>query len=162
GNAIEMRIVDAASPFSYFMTSESGGSAIVVWTVVAALLVLSEREQGQARRRALLLASLIAGLSYGFKAQMFLLMAPAYCAALMLPATSHPRGRRLAAVAITAAAAAAVFFSWRAPLTRGLPLLTPGLFARLYVFPALGPARLGVAGAWLTATLERLPSWLAD
>src|SRR5205814_5142849 len=50
---------------------------------------------------------------------------------------------------VTAAAVAAVFFSWRAPLNRGTPLLTPGLFASVYVRPALA-ASLGPLGTALS------------
>jgi hypothetical protein len=161
GNGLEGRIVDAASPFSFFMTSESGGSAIVLWTTIAALLLLSDREQGAAARRALLLASALAGLSYGFKAQVFLLMAGGYGCALLLLYVRDRRRELIAALLVTLAAAAAVFLSWRAPLTRGLPHLTPGLFAQLYVVPTLTPERLGFVGEALSRALGLLPAVLA-
>ena len=169
GHALEGRVVDAASPFSFFLTSESGGSAIVVWTTIAALLLLRERDQAAARR-CLLLASLLAGLSYGFKAQSFLLMAAGYCGALLLLALRERRREEVAALLLTLLAAAAVFFSWRAPLGRGLPLLAPGLFAELYVAPALGLAAvpgplagllLTVLGVWKMLALSPVvPAWL--
>lgn len=161
GNLTEGRFVDAASPFSYFMTSESGGSGIVVWTTIAALLLLRERVAESDRRRVLMLASVLAGLSYGFKAQMFLLMAGAYAAALLLVWTRERDRVLLAALAVMAAVAAAIFFSWRAPLSRGLPRFTPGLFAELYVRPALAGPRLGALGRALTAALDRMPAVLA-
>ncbi len=162
GNLTEGRFVDAASAFSFFMTNESGGSGIVVWTTIAALLFLRERLTGTDRRRTLMLASALAGLSYGFKAQAFLLMAAAYGAALVVVWARDRDPALPAAAALTLGSAATVFFSWRAPMSRGLPLLTPGLFARLYVRPALAADRVGGLGAALASGLDRLPSGLAD
>src|SRR5205814_2315993 len=161
GHVTEGRIVDAASPFSFFMTSESGGAAIVVWTTIAALLLLRDRLPAPERRRVLIVASAFAGLSYGFKAQTFLLMAAAYGLALVILWMRDGDRDLPAALLVMAAAAAAVFFSWRAPLNRGTPLLTPGLFASLYVRPALAATRLGALGAALSSGLDRLPGTLA-
>jgi hypothetical protein len=162
GNLLEGRVVDAAAPFSFFLASESGGAAIVVWTTVAALLALRERAAPADRARVLMLASAVAGLAYGFKAQTFLLMAPAYGAALVLLWRRDRDRSLLAALAVTAGAAAAVILSWRAPLVRGVPLFTPGRFAEVYVRPALTGARLGAPGAWISAGLDRLPAGLGD
>jgi hypothetical protein len=149
GHALEGRIVDAASPFSFFLASESGGSAIVVWSAIGALLLLSERDPDTGRR-SLMLASLLAGLSYGFKAQSFLLLAAGYCAALVLVALRDRRRDLISPLLLTLAAALAVFLSWRAPLTLGVPQLAPGLFAQLYVLPSLSAERLGSVGEALS------------
>jgi hypothetical protein len=93
---------------------------------------------------------------------MFLLMAGAYGAALLLLFARDRRRDFLWALVITAFTAAAVFFSWRAPLTFGLPRWTPGLFAEQYVLPALSERRVGVAGARLLGGLHRLPTAAAE
>jgi len=161
GHALEGRIVDAASPSYFFLTSESTGSATVLWLTISILLLIAHRDGGLADRRALLLASALAGLSYGFKAQIFLLMTGAFGASALLFLIRERRREYAWALLMVAAGAAFVFFSWRAPLTRGLPRFTPGLFAEIYMYPALAADRWAIVRDGIGGTLQKLPAGVA-
>jgi hypothetical protein len=134
----------------------------VVWVAVFCLLVLRERTESSAvASRALLLASSIAGLSYAFKAQLFLLFGGAY--ALAVVAALRRLGARTAVLNLfaLAGAAAALFVLSRGPGATPTVEWRPGLFVERYVVPnllgggteaerALGAA---LAGDGVSATL---------
>jgi hypothetical protein len=139
--------------------SLSGGAGGAVWAAVAALLALHGRlEDDRARQRALLLAALVAGLSYGYKAQTFLIFAPAFVAAVLLSRAGPLRGRLLALAACAGAALALFALSPR--ITAGSVVFSPGLFGRqagqAALFPGLGSVEAGLLATPI-ALLLRLP-----
>ncbi|HEV7498710.1 MAG TPA: hypothetical protein VGQ33_01850, partial [Vicinamibacteria bacterium] len=94
-------------------------------------------------RRALLAAAALAGLSYAFKAQLFLLFGGAFGLAI-LALFLRDRARALvAAAALTALVFAAVFALSRVGGSTATVQWRPGLFADLYIYPNLrrDPAR---------------------
>ncbi|MBN2370312.1 MAG: hypothetical protein JXO72_07485 [Vicinamibacteria bacterium] len=160
--ALDQRFSAATTPFFFLRTSESGGGAIAVWSGIAALLALSERSRGFERRYALILASALAGVSFGFKAHLFLLLGTAYVLALGVAFWRDRSKIHLLALAVLMLTTAVVFLSWRAPGDYGFPRFTPGMFARLYVYPVLAEDPWPVVRATLLGPLRALPSGLAD
>ena len=132
--ALGPRIVAGPSPYYFFARNESGGGAIVVWAVVAFLLALYERHRHPA---AVAAAAVAAGVAFGFKAQMFLLFAPPFFLALGWMFLRERRRHVAAAVALGLGAFALVFWAARGQGPLGTLHFTPGLFVRLYVYPAL-------------------------
>ena len=132
-------------PLEFVLRSTSGGAGTLVFVAVAALLAAAR----PAERRPLLLAAALAGIAYGVKAQMFLMLGVAFLVLLAALAlrTRSPR---------TAWTALAVFLGCSAPLALigraserlGRPHLVPGLFAQECGFgPLLAP--YGFAALWL-------------
>jgi len=148
------RIVAGPSPYYFFARNEPGGGAIVVWAVVGFLLALYERQR---HPRALVLAAVVAGLAFGFKAQMFVLFAPAFFLALGVLLLRERTRAVAAAIAFGLAAFAAMFVTARGRGPLGTLHFTPGLFVRMYVHPALA----GDPWPWihrdLLGFLARLP-----
>jgi hypothetical protein len=138
--------------FEFFLRSVSGGSGVLVWGAVAVLLAAHRRGKGVS---AIMLAGGLAGLSYGFKAQMFLLLGIAFVVALGI---LYLRGERRAAfLALSACAAVFVALSmtWRTGGRLGRLVLAPGLFVReCGLMPLLD--WLNPTGAWLMGTLLAL------
>ncbi len=160
--ALDMRFASAPTPFYFIRVSESGGGAVVVWTAVAALLALRADALTIHRRWALSLAALLAGLSFGFKAHIFLLMGSAFVGALAAAVVRRRQPDHLLALLLIGASAAALHFSWRGTGALGLPHFTPGLFAELYVYPALAKDPWGLVHNTLLEALRRLPRSTAD
>jgi hypothetical protein len=150
------RFVVGPSPHYDFLRNEAGGGGLVVWAGVLCLLALADRIRaaGGAAFRPLLLACLLAALSFGFKAQLFLLLAPALALSLLVAERSRRTPLLLLGMALVCAA---LFLLARKPDSPPTTLeWRPGLFAELYVLPLLrrDPSRFvkSLAGA-----LDTLP-----
>ena len=130
--------------------SLSGGAGGAVWAGVAALLALHGRlDDARARQRALVLAGTLAGLSYGYKAQTFLIFAPAFCLAVILSQSGAVRARFLALAACAGAVLA--LFALNPRITAGSVVFAPGLFGQQSGLAARFTS-LGAVEAGLLAT----------
>lgn len=129
------RLVATVSPYYFFSRNESGGGGVVVWAAVAALLALYQRH---GERSALILAGTLAGVAFGFKAQMFLLFGPALFLVLAWTAWRRRETAAGAGLILGLAAFGLCFLASRGHGPLGTLQITPGLFARLYVYPRLG------------------------
>jgi hypothetical protein len=138
----------------------SGGAGAAVWAAVLSLLALHGRlEDERGRQRALLLAGTLAGLSYGFKAQTFLIFAPAFGLALLFGLFGAQRTRLLALAACAGAALA--LFALNPRITAGSVVFAPGLFGNQWgraaaIFPSLGSVAAGILATPI-ALLSKLP-----
>jgi hypothetical protein len=161
GYAFEVRFNDrfvvGPAPHYDLVRNEAEGGGLVIWATVLCLLALADRlrREGQDASRPLLLACLLAGLSFGFKAQLFVLFGPALVVALLIGGGWRPA---LRGGIVIAAVCGLLFWLAHKP---GSPATTvgwrPGLFAELYVFPYLRRD----PWAWvrqLGAALEALPA----
>lgn len=141
-SAMNDRVVVGPPPLYDFLRNEPEGGGLALWATIFCLLALSDRSRLQAgdsvrHRRLLLTVSCLAGLSYAFKAQLFLLFGGAYAAAL---AVSWLRDRaRLYLQALAAMGLTFLVFFWLSRGSGGVATLqfTPGLFAEWYIYPNL-------------------------
>lgn len=168
--ALELRLeglgLNTLNSLSYFIRSESGGGAIAVWAVVLALLALDQASASKSRtllgRPALSAAVLLAGLSFGFKAQAFALLAPALLLGLSAGFLYTKRSELLAAAALLCLVAGTVLLEARREGGLGALSFSPGAFATAYVLPAL--ARRPIFGFDLGSQIARLADparWVA-
>jgi hypothetical protein len=153
------RLRDALFSLEGTGQSLSRGAGGAVWAAVAALLALHGRlDDDRARRRALLLGGLLAGLAYGCKAQNFLVFAPAFGLALLLTRSQELRTRLLALSAC--AGAALMLFALSPRITAGGAVFAPGLFGQqsgqAALFPSLGQVTAGLLATPI-ALFWRLP-----
>jgi hypothetical protein len=136
-------------PLEFLVRSTSGGAGILVFVTVAALLAAA---RSPADHRPLLLAAALVGLSYGVKAQMFLMLGGAFVLLIALLTRRGLAARHgLTALALVAACATPLALSGRADTRLGRPHLVPGLFARECgfgpLFSDLGPTALWLFGS---------------
>ena len=128
------RVLSLPSAFFTFQRNESNGGGVVAWSAVAALLALYQRHRAPA---SLWVASCLVGLAAGFKAQMFVVFAPAF-GLVLLWFLLRTRAREWWVALLLAAVAFGVTFAaaqGAGPL--GELSYTPGLLARRYVYPTL-------------------------
>lgn len=145
-------------PLEFLMRSVSGGAGIVLWVTVAALLAAWSRPgmppaggAGTRSRGLLLLAAALAGLSYGVKAQMFLLLGGALLLALGALALAGRARAAFEAGLVLAGCAAPLVSSWHTSSSLGALHFSPGLFAREAGTASLFSS-LGDPAAWLLGT----------
>jgi hypothetical protein len=132
-------------PLEFLLRSTSGAGGTLVFTAVAALLAVAARRDS---KDALVLAAGLAGIAYGVKAQMFLLLGGAFALSLLLLAWRERRREPLVALAVMAACALPLAVTGRTGSRLGTPHFEPGLFARECGFgPLLGG--LGSSALWL-------------
>lgn len=136
------RVVVGPPPHYDVIRNEAEGGGVVVWAIIAALLVLHDRARSTGiedsrGERPLLLACLLAGLSYAFKAQLFLLFGGALALALVLLLVRDRSRLLLRGLALTALAFAAMFWLSRGEGSMATVQWRPGLFAEMYIYPNL-------------------------
>ncbi len=127
----------------YVFWGESGGSALLVWAAVFLLLVYHDRDPRRAPW-ALLVASLLAGSSYGIKAHVFLIFGGAYFLALFLHALRERTFRSLGLVALGVSVVLALVLAWAPEGRFGYPHLSPGAFVRAHVLPSMEKVKEGL------------------
>jgi hypothetical protein len=152
--ALAERLVSGPSPYYFFLRNEAGGAAVVLWAAVAALLVLHQELRVAP---ALLLAGVLAGLGFGFKAQMFVLFGGAFFLAAALLFVRDRRRDSAAAAGLALVAFTASFLLARGHGPLGTLHFTPGLFAELYVYPSLAADRWGAIRDGLLAFFRGVP-----
>jgi len=140
--AFDGRFIVGPPPHFDLLRNEAEAGGLLVWTAVACLLALHDRVKAQpetARGAAapFWLACALAGLSYGFKAQLFLLLGGAFGLALLLWLLRERSRVPLCGLLVMGAGFALLFW-----LSRGSGRMAeiewrPGLFAELYVYPNL-------------------------
>jgi hypothetical protein len=154
------RFVVGPWPHYDFLRNEAEGGGLVVWAAVFCLLLIAERARahgGSASSRCLLLASLLAGLSYGFKAQLFLLFGGAYVLVLLRSLRRERWREPLLQLTVLGAAFLFAFWLSRRPGSLASPQWTPGLFAELYIYPNLRRDAWALSQS-LLALFEALPT----
>lgn len=158
------RFIVGPSPHYDFLRNEAEGGGVVVWATIGCLLVLYDRtrEQGEPSRagRILMLASLFAGLSYAFKAQLFLLFGGAYGLALVLLLWRGRAREAVSSLAVMAAAFGTLFWLSRGPGSTPTVEWRPGLFAELYIYPNLRRDPSAWVSEGLTGFFESFPGGL--
>lgn len=159
-NAVDSAFLDDSFaqrvPLEFLTRTVSGGAGIVLWVTVAALLAAWARlrpspGEGPAggSDAPLFLAAGLAGLSYGVKAQMLLLVGGGLGLALLLVALAGRRRPALLALLVMACCTAPFALTWRTGAALGTLRLAPGLFAREASFRVTA---LGEPWAWLAGT----------
>lgn len=135
------RFIVGPAPHYDFLRNEAEGGGLVVWSAIGCLLILYDRsrERGDdaAAGKLLVLASLFAGLSYAFKAQLFLLFGGAYGLALAVLLLRGRAREALPALLVMAGAFGALFWLSRGPGSTPSVEWRPGLFAELYIYANL-------------------------
>ncbi len=133
-------------PLEFLVRSPSVGGGILLFVTVAALLAAMRMPHGGCP---LLLAAALVGLSYGVKAQMFLMLGGAFVGlVLLLSRRGLSGGQALLALAGVLSCAAPLALSGRGDMRLGRPHLVPGLFVWECGFGALF-ADLGPTALWL-------------
>lgn len=159
-SAFNERFVVGPSPHYDLVRNEAAGGGLVVWASIACLLVLHDRARRQedpGADRLLLLASLLAGLSYAFKAQLFLLFGGAYALVLVVDFLRGRSREPLKNLLVMASAFAALLWLSRGAGSFATVEWRPGLFAELYIYPNLrrDPSALSQA---LRSVFESFPA----
>ena len=138
------RFVVGPTPLFDFLRNEAEGGGLVVWASIFCLLALHDRTRttlGPARageaNRVLFIAAAICGLSYAFKAQLFLLFGGAFGLALLVLALRERSFPLLRAGLLALLAFALVFVASRLRGAFATVEFRPGLFAELYIYPFL-------------------------
>jgi hypothetical protein len=162
------RMVVGPPPHYDVIRNEAEGGGLVVWAVVAVLLALHDRARASATPASrggqggamLMAAGLLAGLSYAFKAQVFLLFGAAFGLALALLFLRDRSRALLLGLASMALAFAVVFALSRTGAKLASMEWRAGSFADLYIYPNLrrDPSRALDAG--LLRAFESVPAGL--
>ena len=132
-------------PLEFLLRSTSGAGGALAFSAVAALVAVSGR--GQARAP-LLVAAAVAGIAYGEKAQMFLLLGGAFVLLLLVLAWRERLRSPLWALLVMATCVLPLALSGRSASRLGRLHFEPGLFARECGFGPLLDG-LGLTGLWL-------------
>jgi len=161
------RFVIGPTPQFDFLRNEAEGGGLVVWASIFCLLALYDRaraaeEPAQAghAQRILLAAALICGLSYAFKAQLFLLFGGAFGLTLLGLAIRERSLEPVRAGFLALLSFALVFFASRLPGAFATVEFRPGLFAELYIYPFLRGDPLPFVRGPLLVFLETFPGGL--
>jgi hypothetical protein len=135
-----------------FQVAETNSGILVAVATVLVLLVLYDRARdlGEPSRRFLLLSAAVAGLTYFFKAQVFLFFGPAYVLTLLVWSVLRRSRELIVAAGLATTVAILLFVSWRAPTHYGALSFLPGRLA----------AEMGIAStfAWVPFGLGALPA----
>jgi hypothetical protein len=137
------RFVIGPTPHFDLLRNEAQGGGLVVWAAIFCLLALYDRTRAEepvpAREasRILFTAAVICGLSYAFKAQLFLLLGGAFALTLIGLAIRERSSMPVRAAGLTLLSFAVVFFASRLPGAFASVDFRPGLFAELYIYPFL-------------------------
>ena len=158
------RFVIGPTPHFDLLRNEAQGGGLVVWAAIFCLLALYDRaraieETVHAREanRILFTAALICGLSYAFKAQLFLLFGGAFALTLLSLAIRERSWMPVRAGCLALLSFAVVFFASRLPGAFASVDFRPGLFAELYIYPFLERDPLPFVRGPLLVFLQTLP-----
>jgi hypothetical protein len=127
--------------FQVFLRHVSVSGGFIIWTTIACLLVYYDqfkKEPGNEglASRFLYLTAVLVGLSYFFKAQMFIPAGGAFFFAMLFILTRDRKAELLYALILTGFVFCTLYLSWRTESPHRI-LLMQGLYAKTYVFPAL-------------------------
>ena len=142
GMLLENRLIWGDVPLTYLLRSVTAVGGMVVWPTIFCLLVLydrARREQDSSSSAVglLYLSAVLVGLSYLFKAEVFLPLGVAYGLALLLLFLRERSPVLVGAAVVTVLTFGLLYFSWQTDWTFAELRFVPGLFAREYVFAGL-------------------------